>query len=40
MLCEGGKIVAIGEDLSATDARVIDAKGKYVIPGKMVLICF
>jgi hypothetical protein len=33
VLCENGKIVAVGENLSAEGARVIDASGKYVIPG-------
>eukprot|EP00013_Stygamoeba_regulata_P008299 CAMPEP_0177668824 /NCGR_PEP_ID=MMETSP0447-20121125/23028_1 /TAXON_ID=0 /ORGANISM="Stygamoeba regulata, Strain BSH-02190019" /LENGTH=503 /DNA_ID=CAMNT_0019175479 /DNA_START=91 /DNA_END=1602 /DNA_ORIENTATION=+ len=33
VLCENGKIVAVGENLNADGARVIDASGKYVIPG-------
>ena len=33
LLIEEGKIKAIGVDLSAPDARVIDASGKYVLPG-------
>ena len=34
VLCEGGKIVAVGENLSVpTDATVVDAGGQYVIPG-------
>ena len=28
-----GKIVAIGMDLSASGAKVVDAKGKLVLPG-------
>ena len=30
---EGEKIVAIGENLSVTADKVVDAKGKYVLPG-------
>lgn len=30
---EGGKITAVGKDLSAGDAKVIDASGKHVYPG-------
>ena len=30
---ENGKIVALGENLEAKDARIIDATGKYVFPG-------
>ena len=34
ILCEGSKITAIGKELSApTDAEVIDATGKLVMPG-------
>ena len=33
VLVENGKIVAIGENLEASDAKVIDAKGKVVAPG-------
>ena len=34
VLCDGGKIVAIGDDIEApADARVIDAGGQYVMPG-------
>ncbi|WP_249200400.1 amidohydrolase family protein [Thetidibacter halocola] len=33
VLIEGSKIVAVGADLSAADARVIDASGKIVMPG-------
>lgn len=33
ILIDGEKIVAIGADLEAQDAEVIDAKGKYVLPG-------
>ncbi|GGC82233.1 dihydropyrimidinase [Undibacterium terreum] len=34
VLCEGGKIVAIGENLqAATATEVIDAGGQYVMPG-------
>jgi len=29
----GGKIVALGKDLDASGAKVVDAKGKYVLPG-------
>lgn len=32
--CDGGKIVAVGDDLDvASDAEVIDAAGQYVMPG-------
>lgn len=35
VLTEGGKIKAVGEDIQCpSDAKVIDATGKYVIPGK------
>lgn len=30
---ESGKIVAIGEDLNGTNAKIIDATGKYIFPG-------
>ena len=33
VLVENGKIVAIGENLEASDAKAIDAKGKVVAPG-------
>ena len=33
LLAEGERIAAIGKDLSADDARVIDAAGCYVLPG-------
>ncbi|WP_312414024.1 amidohydrolase family protein [Pseudescherichia sp.] len=33
ILIEGNKIVEIGSDLSAPGAEVIDASGKYVLPG-------
>ena len=34
MLIQNGRIVAVGEDLaSGSDARVIDAAGRYVLPG-------
>lgn len=34
VLCEGGKIVAVGEKLEAPlDAQIIDAGGQYVLPG-------
>ena len=34
VLCQDGKIVAVGVDLSApADAVVIDASGQYVMPG-------
>ncbi len=33
ILLAEGKIAAIGEGLSAADAQVIDATGKYVVPG-------
>ncbi len=33
ILVDGGKIRTIGTDLSADDAKTIDATGKYVIPG-------
>jgi len=34
VLCEGGKIVAIGENLEAlTGCKIIDAGGQYVMPG-------
>ncbi len=33
VLVEDGKIVGVGKDLSADDARVIDATGDIVIPG-------
>jgi hypothetical protein len=34
VLCENGKIVAVGKELAApSNARVIDATGKFVVPG-------
>lgn len=33
MLCEGGKVVAIGRDIEAPGARVVDASGLSVGPG-------
>lgn len=33
VLVENGKIAAIGENLSADDAQIIDARGKVVAPG-------
>lgn len=33
ILIDGEKIACIGRDLEDKDARIIDAKGKYVIPG-------
>ncbi len=33
LLVEGSKIAAIGPNLSSDDARVIDASGKYLLPG-------
>lgn len=33
VLVEGGRIVAIGEDVSASDAQVVDASGCIVMPG-------
>ncbi|MFN7024206.1 MAG: amidohydrolase family protein [Pseudorhizobium sp.] len=33
VLLEGSKIVAVGADLEAEDAAVIDARGKIVLPG-------
>lgn len=33
ILIDGEKIISIGKNLEAEDARVIDAAGKYVIPG-------
>ena len=33
ILIEGGKIVAIGKDLGNLAEKVVDAKGKYVLPG-------
>lgn len=33
ILCENGKIIEIGKNLNSGDARVIDASGKYVLPG-------
>lgn len=33
VLIDGEKVVAIGSDLQATDAEVIDATGYYLLPG-------
>ena len=33
VLCEGGKISAVGANLAAPGAQVLDAGGRYVIPG-------
>ena len=33
MLIDGPKIAAIGKDIKAEDAEVIDASGKFVYPG-------
>lgn len=33
MLIDGPQIVAIGENLTAEDAEILDAKGKFVYPG-------
>jgi imidazolonepropionase-like amidohydrolase len=33
ILVEGGLIVAVGPDLSAPDAEIVDARGRYAIPG-------
>ena len=33
VLCEDGKIAAMGENLEAQDAQVIDAAGRKVVPG-------
>lgn len=33
ILCENGKIAAVGRNLSAADAQVIDGSGLYVTPG-------
>ncbi len=34
VLMDGGKIVAVGEDVNIpAGARVVDASGKYVLPG-------
>ena len=33
ILIDGEKIACIGKDLEAADARIIDAQGKYVLPG-------
>lgn len=39
LLIENGKIAAIGENLGAQDAQVIDAAGKVVAPGFIDLHC-
>lgn len=33
VLVEGGRIAALGQELTASGARVVDAKGCYVLPG-------
>lgn len=33
LLVDGGKVVAVGTNLSAPGAKVVDAKGAYVMPG-------
>lgn len=33
ILCENGIVVNIGENIGASDAEIIDAGGKYVLPG-------
>ncbi len=33
VLCEGEKIAAVGPGLTAADAHVVDASGKYLLPG-------
>lgn len=33
LLVDGGQIAAIGRDLPVTDARVVDAAGRYLLPG-------
>ena len=33
ILIENGKIVQIGKNLSADGAEIVDATGKYVMPG-------
>lgn len=33
ILARGNQIAKIGKDLDAPDAKIIDARGKYVMPG-------
>ena len=33
ILVEHGKIVSAGEEINISDAQVLDASGKYVVPG-------
>ena len=33
VLVENGKIIAVGENLNATNAKTVDASGKYILPG-------
>lgn len=33
VLCQDGRIVAVGEGLQAAGATVVDAGGQYVLPG-------
>ena len=37
ILIEGEKIAAVGHDLQAEDAKVIDAEGKLLFPGFIML---
>ncbi len=39
LLIENGKVAAIGENLSAEDAKVLDAAGKVVAPGFIDMHC-
>ena len=39
ILTEGSRIVAVGNDLSAPNARVIDARGLYALPGLVDAHC-
>lgn len=38
ILIDNGKIVQIGQNLSEDGAEIIDATGKYVLPGGLILI--
>lgn len=38
ILIDNGKIVQIGRNLSEDGAETIDATGKYVLPGGLILI--
>lgn len=38
ILIENGKIVQIGKNLSADGAEIVDATGKYVMPGELIRI--